>query len=870
MSDHRSYRGRAHERRLVHLTLCAAVALALAAPPVSRAQTPASPPADASAPPAASNTVVLPSFAVTTTQDKGYLAANSVSATRINTPISDLPFSVSAFTEQFIEDTGATDLYDVVRYAAGVTSGAKEFNAGEDSFTIRGFQQSPERNGFNEGGQGNVYVDPVNIERIEVVKGPSALLYGQVSPGGTVNYITKTPQDGFFVTLGGGVGSDDYYRGTIDANVPLIAGTLLFRFNGAYENGFQYENITNVAKTTVLSPSLTWNIAKNLTLKVNYQSFYRYENPAAVYPPNMDVGTPASIVAALKGPAYGPSPSAGLTSLVGVDAVAGFKDAADLGFAGSYPGLPDNFDYDNTSDWRKTDLEDVNAELDATLGEHWLVRADFDLNTNNVAFNQTGVGDVFLAVPGSLIYTPGANGAVGTWAVSSVWNAQTTATKTAEEAAFGAQLLADPSAAFRTQVNKAGAATANPAIIARRPRVQYVYGGFKSLQAEFAGDYDFGWGKFKPLAGVYWDSNYGYNSIRLNTGSAASPYYQNWDVDPASPTYFINQSPTPIQPSNYTSFTPDTLAFASDQALYGLVNLSLLNDRLFVVAGARYNQSQSITTNFLGTTPAAIYPQGFRAHYTTPQIGVGYKVTKDSMLYASYSTSYTFGGGFLQSPQLVNGVETAVITGQQAPVTSEGEEVGYKTDFLNDRISSTLSVYRIVQSNGIQSFNTIYPTGTLATTFQGVVVKSQGIEYEVTWTPIDNLQIFASVAEDDIRYTSEPAGDLLYLGVHPPFTAKTLGNIWGRYTVAHGPVRGLWIGGGMNYVGATNGNAVNPYLFYPSYELYNSAIGYDWTVQKHRMSLAVNWYNMGNKFYQPADQEVGLPERVTGTFSLHF
>jgi iron complex outermembrane receptor protein len=430
--------------------------------------------------------------------------------------------------------------------------------------------------------------------------------------------------------------------------------------------------------------------------------------------------------------------------------------------------------------------------------------------------------------------------------------------------------LANPSAAFQTQVNNTGAATANPAIIGRRPRVQYVYGGFKTAQAEFAGDYEFSWGKIKPLVGFYWDSNYGYNSIRLNTGSAASPYYQTWDVDPASPTFYINQSPTPIQPSQYTSFTPDTLSYASDQALYGLLNLSFLDDRLYVIAGARYNQSQSITTNFLGTTPAAIYPQGFRAHYTTPQAGVGYKVTKDSMLYASYSTSYTFGGGFLQSPQLVNGVETAVINGQQAPVTSEGEEVGFKTDFLNDRVSSTLSVYRIVQSDGIQSFNTIYSTGTLATTFQGVVVKSQGIEYEVTWTPIDNLQIFASVAEDDIRYTSEPLGDLLYLGVHPPFTAKTLGNIWGRYTVDHGPLKGLWVGGGMNYVGSTNGNAVNPYLFYPSYELYNSAVGYDWTVNKFKMSLAVNWQNMANKFYQPADQEVGLPSRVTGTFTLHF
>jgi iron complex outermembrane receptor protein len=816
----------------------------------------------------APETVQLPTFEVSTTQDSGYRAANSVSATRIDTPIADLPFSISAFTQQFIEDTGATDLYDIVRYSAGVTSGAKEFNAGADSFTIRGFQQTPERNGFNEGAGGNVYVDPVNIERVEVVKGPAALLYGQVSPGGTVNYITKTPQETAFSVLGAGFGSDNFYRATLDANIPLVADTLLFRLNAGYTNGFDFENISNESRTTVFAPSLTWNITKNLTLKLNYQSFYREETPAAVYPPNMDVATPASIVKALVGPAYGPSPSAALTSLVGVDAAAGYKDAADLGFAGAYPGLPTNFDYDNQSDYRHTTLNTYNAELDSKLGEHWLARADFDYNTNRVIFDQTGIGDVFLAPPGSLVYTPGAAGATGTWAVSKAWNAQTTAAKTAGELAFAQQILADPSAALAPQVSSTGAAEGNPAIIARRPRAQYVYGHVQSIQAEFAGDYEFSWGKLKPLVGAFYDANWGYNLINLNTGTAASPYYQTWDVDPASPTHYINQDPSKVL--SFTSLTPDTLAYSSDQAVYGIVNASFLNDRLYAVAGARYNRSESISTNFLGATPAAVYGQGFKAHYTTPQAGIGYKVTPDSMLYASYSTSYTFSGGFLTNPELINGVETPVSTGQAKPVTSEGEEVGYKTDFLNGRISSTLSVYRIVQSDGIQAVNTIFNTGTIATTVQGVSVRSQGVEYEVTLTPIDNMQVFASVAEDDVRNVSEPVGDAIYLGVHPAFTSKTLANLWARYTFPNTMLKGIWVGAGLNYVGAANGNTVNPYLMYPSYTLLNSAIGYDWRWGKMRMSAVVNWDNMDNKFYQPADQEVGLPSRETLTVTARF
>jgi iron complex outermembrane receptor protein len=249
---------------------------------------------------------------------------------------------------------------------------------------------------------------------------------------------------------------------------------------------------------------------------------------------------------------------------------------------------------------------------------------------------------------------------------------------------------------------------------------------------------------------------------------------------------------------------------------------------------------------------------------------VGYKVTPDSMLYASFSTSYTFTGGFLTNPELVNGVETAVDTGQEKPVTSEGEEVGYKTDFFAGRLSSTLSAYRIVQSDGIQTVNTIFSTGTIASTVQGVSVRSQGVEYELTWSPLDNLQVFGSIADDDVRNVTEPIGDAIYLGAHPPFTSKTLGNIWGRYTLDATFLKGLWFGFGLNYVGPANGNTVNPYLIYSGYTLLNSAIGYDWKWEKMKFSAVVNWDNMSNRFYQPADQEVGLPDRVTTTVTLHF
>ncbi len=144
-------------------------------------------------------TITLSTFTVSTTQDKGYQAGNSVSATRINTAIKDLPFAVSAFTEQFIADIGTKDLTDVLKFAPSVTSGSEGISSGNAFTMVRGFQSLPQRNGFYS----PLYVDGSVIQRVEVVKGPASLFYGQIAPGGVVNYITKRPGTRAFGNISG-------------------------------------------------------------------------------------------------------------------------------------------------------------------------------------------------------------------------------------------------------------------------------------------------------------------------------------------------------------------------------------------------------------------------------------------------------------------------------------------------------------------------------------------------------------------------------------------------------------------------------------------------------------------------------------------
>src|SRR5882724_5067855 len=93
---------------------------------------------------------VLSSYQVTANKDEGYRASNSVSATRIDTPIKDLPLSIEAFTEEFVKDIKPRDLLDIVSYAPGVSSASGDFAGGNNgNYNIRGFATgNPLRNGF--------------------------------------------------------------------------------------------------------------------------------------------------------------------------------------------------------------------------------------------------------------------------------------------------------------------------------------------------------------------------------------------------------------------------------------------------------------------------------------------------------------------------------------------------------------------------------------------------------------------------------------------------------------------------------------------------------------------------------------------------
>ena len=140
-------------------------------------------------------------------------------------PLVDTPLSISVVPRKVMDDQNATSLRDVIRNIPGITIQAGEGGAiPGDNFIIRGFAARTDTyiNGVRD--VNGYYRDPFNIEQVEVTKGPASTYAGRGSTGGSVNISTKMPQVNRFYSGTLGLGTDQYYRGTVDINQPLRFG----------------------------------------------------------------------------------------------------------------------------------------------------------------------------------------------------------------------------------------------------------------------------------------------------------------------------------------------------------------------------------------------------------------------------------------------------------------------------------------------------------------------------------------------------------------------------------------------------------------------------------------------------------------------
>jgi outer membrane receptor protein involved in Fe transport len=246
----------------------AVLALSLCVTLQSRAQS--APAADASRADE-SDPIVLSEFSVISSGDTGYGATNAYTATRIGVPILKTPLNIQVVTAQLMDDQAAYNFQNAIRYVSGVSGDSQNFEAGNlflpqsTQSTIRGFVPNVFlRNGFRRTSNLNTE----NAERIEIVKGPASVFFGQSAPGGVVNIISRKPSSIASASIDATYGSYDFKKVRADVTGPIAPG-LAYRVYASHEDSDDWRDFTFKRQTT-FNPSLSWQPNSRISMSFEY------------------------------------------------------------------------------------------------------------------------------------------------------------------------------------------------------------------------------------------------------------------------------------------------------------------------------------------------------------------------------------------------------------------------------------------------------------------------------------------------------------------------------------------------------------------------------------------------------------------------
>jgi iron complex outermembrane recepter protein len=207
---------------------------------------------------------------------QGYVAGRSMAGTKTNTPIMQTPQSLSVIGSEQIRDQKPGKFDEILRYTPGVVAGTFGPDTRNDWFLIRGFK-SEDVGLFLDGLQlfytsyASWKLQPFNLERVEVLRGPSAVLYGGSSPSGIVNAVSKMPPTAPIRYLETGVNNfGNAYLG-FDFGGPVATapenGKLFYRVVGQVQNGGTQVDFTP-NNNYFIAPSLTWKPDADTTFTV--------------------------------------------------------------------------------------------------------------------------------------------------------------------------------------------------------------------------------------------------------------------------------------------------------------------------------------------------------------------------------------------------------------------------------------------------------------------------------------------------------------------------------------------------------------------------------------------------------------------------
>jgi iron complex outermembrane receptor protein len=297
--------------------------------------------------------VTLPTFTITETQENPYRSTQALSSSRVAMDVQDIPQTVSVVTADFLKDSMSLRMLDAAKYVTPVVESTLPI--GGDRYMIRGFQVSHEFvDGTEISGQDGYSASlmPYNIERIEIIKGPNAILVPGGSPGGQFNPITKSPigKDQTSVTLE----LAQYYGNAISVDTNRVLskhdGSMAFRLVAAYWNNTHGYADNQFRNGYLVAPSFSWQLSPAHKLIVKAEFMQSRESITSGLPIDPSVGSD--------------------------------------GYARIITGLPRDWSFGGDDDFRHRATERITAELLSNLGDH--VTSRLQLMANHVTREDTG------------------------------------------------------------------------------------------------------------------------------------------------------------------------------------------------------------------------------------------------------------------------------------------------------------------------------------------------------------------------------------------------------------------------------------------------------------------------------------------------
>ncbi len=734
-------------------SLLAVVAGWLSAVSPLDAQTTASPPAKDSA-------VILSPFEVTAENDHGYVAGNTLGATRVNTLIRDLPLQINVVTEDMIRDFIAYDLDQVIDHLPGVS---REFNEFTPTYSVRGFSSSAAmRNGVR-----SLHSPDTNaIARVEVVKGPAALLYGTSNPGGVVNYITRQPGSRPRAEISAAFGNNGFRRYGVSFGGPLPIGDgkkfgyLIDAAWFEHEKGERQRSLKRLS----LAPVLRWTpySGTSITLRGTRQKDdFISSGGLLLLPPNDPIRTSTSTPRL-------PHWSVELGRDYNIHSPSSWVDVAS--------GV-----VELEIKQRVTSFVDFRANL----ADHYRPRSSFREGGSNFLNPGTVVG-----VPAPFD-SPVAGSPVSLTGVAPAYDPvartgwRTVSFSRDERVERRRTLQLDVVGRFSTG-----------------PFAHTLLGGFERNLEE------------RSSVGRDWRNAAGqglavftYEPFNL----ASTALKDRWVM--------LNQPPLESLPINSYS-----TAYSNNSSFYSSLTTTFLNKRGLVLVGGRYDDvtggttatPRNTTTGALGTVSA----RDGTTDRVTPQAGVSFRFAEPLTGYVMFSQSVNPRIAFqplrtaAAEQRITETYETAglpvpdfnTLPWDDAldPEFGTSIEYGVKWELFQRRVQGTVAIFDIERRNISTAVE-----GTLGSTGVGFrelagKTRARGVDFDLAWSPTRDLQIVGGMLfnETEILFDNNRAE----IGKRMRNAPRWSGSLTGRYAISQGALKGMAFGGSWTYMGVRREN----------------------------------------------------------------